>query len=92
MSAVSRPKTRLRDRVAKSDNTIYQAATDGFVTAYALVDGAARILADNFTPPTTQANYGYCSAVRRGGTSAYIKKGDYWKTESVDTVYWSPVA
>lgn len=66
----------------KTNNTVYQAATDGFVTAR----GTSVVVGytDASNPPTTQ----------RAGDVVYtlimpVRKGDFWKVTGADTsLYW----
>ena len=88
---------------SKSNNTVYQAETDGFVVALLyVVSGQGTILqgyTDAATPPTiargwASGDYGRTGIVRSSFCMP-VKKGDYWKTAitvgagSV-TIYWIP--
>ena len=75
---------------ARSNSTVYQAATDGMVTA--INEWAADMMAftDGNNPPTTErtrcqianGNPGLCMPVR---------KGDYWRVTSATKVWWLPL-
>ncbi len=84
------PKTfRLGAWVSKSNNTIYQAATDGFVIGGLSSTAATKMLADGSTPPTAerQRQQGSVSSV-----ASLVLAGDYWKVENCsDWVYWMPL-
>ena len=85
------------DWSSRSNNTNYQARTDGFVVAYANVFGsgtAGRMegLTDSGTPPTTVV----ARANADGGTNDEatitfpVKGDDYWKVTGGDTIRWLP--
>lgn len=78
----------------KADNTIYQAATDGFVCAEAANTGqdtdVLGITDSNSTPTTVRDRAGVSSLARGAGVSFPVKKDDYWKTENATNVYWIP--
>jgi hypothetical protein len=81
---------------SKNDNTVYQAATDGFVCAYSDSSGAAIGLTDSSNPPTTRrqgCNYGGWE--KTGTMMMPVRKGNYWKTynsdNKVQTVWWIPL-
>ena len=73
-------------------NTIYQAPTDGFVTAWINADddeerGYLTIYANETSPPNTvlaetSVYYGVYSEV--DSFTVPIKKDDYWKVEKID--------
>lgn len=76
-------KTAFGSPVSKSVNTVYQAATDGFVSYCAtLVSGdQVVLLTDSLNPPTTntqQLTYNTSSSLR-GNIFYPIKKNDYYK-------------
>lgn len=79
--------------VSQSNNTVYQASTDGFVIAYNSA-GATEVigLTDGNNPPTTKRigitspGGGYPS-----GITMPVRKGDYWKVTGADVVYWLPL-
>jgi hypothetical protein len=69
---------------SKSDNTVYQAATDGFVLG---IDGSSAVIrSDSSNPPTT-------IRIQGGSLSSVcpVKRGDYYKTNNFNTVYWLPI-
>lgn len=76
-----------------SNNTVYQAATDGFAVAIATTTSAnLKIFTDGSNPPTTvRAD---CRVVSNPDDAASatmpVRKDDYWKTTEADTVYWLP--
>lgn len=77
---------------SKSDNTVYEAASDGFVCAY-YTGGSSQpivIKTDSSNPPTTvrlsKLNYQY-----GGSLTCPVKKGDFWKTENANVVWWLPI-
>ena len=90
--------------VGKAINTIYQAATDGFVLAYEYsdVNGAVLLLkgyTDSSPTPTTERTmvWGENNPALNTSTSMSImmpvRKGDYWKVECGGwnyQVYWIP--
>lgn len=74
----------------KAPDTVYQAATDGFVTAYN--DGASRVAgySDSSNPPTTKR---VGSAQDADGIMMPVRAGDYWKVPASaggGVVYWLP--
>ena len=83
----------------KSSNTVYQAATDGFVCATAVAGTRTDVigLTDGSNPPTMQRavdgdlpnNEG--DKRRPRSITFPIRKGDYWKVTGADTVYWIPL-
>jgi hypothetical protein len=85
----------------KEVNTVYQAATDGFVLAYGIAYGSGddnRIdgFSDANNPPTTKiaevnSNSGNWDI---GTLPMIVKKGDYWKVSTVSTgitIRWIPL-
>lgn len=86
---------------AKSNNTVYQAATDGFVVAYARGDAAASCkgLTDSANPPTTVIAWDALGSTDGTETSSImfpVKKDDYWKIEATGittiSVQWIPLS
>jgi hypothetical protein len=68
-------------------NTVYQAATDGFVMAHSIVPHSNNLIcymsgkSDNFTPPTTLRTYSQDDVYSNGGAANLtmpVRKGDYW--------------
>ena len=89
-------------KVSKSIDTIYQAATDGFVTAVCDVDNGDdfRIYTDSATPPSVQVQRiqtGSGTTAFTGSMSALIKKSDYYEvitasgTCSSPVIYFTPI-
>ncbi len=84
---------------SKSNNTVYQAATDGFVCATALADTRTDVigLTDGSNPPTTRRavdgdipnNEG--DKRRPRSITFPVRKNDYWKVTGADAVYWIPL-
>jgi hypothetical protein len=71
---------------AKSKDTVYRAATDGFVSA---IGTASTGWTDSNNPPTTQRT---SSSNFDGQCFMPVRKGDYWKiTGDAHTVYWIPL-
>jgi len=77
-------------------NTVYQAKTDGFVTAYATADNPANTLTgvtDSSNPPTADRVRDECelgSSIDQAGISFPVKKNDFWETGATNTaiIYW----
>jgi len=88
--------------VAKTIGTVYQAGTDGFVTAtaYSNAGGATSIqgYTDSANPPTTivQANSESVSQYR-GSVSFMVRKGEYYKAnlsaggDSGQIMFFTPI-
>ena len=75
----------------KSEETTYQADTDGFVIAYAdnaIVTG----LTDGSNPPTTKRAEDGMFGSARGSIIMPVRKGDYWRVNisATGVVYWLP--
>ncbi|MBW8035868.1 MAG: hypothetical protein FVQ79_09610 [Planctomycetes bacterium] len=88
------PKTfRLGTRVSKLNNTVYQPATAGQVTA---MTGTATDLLGytdgNADPTGSLVARGHREAVggQYGGLTFDVKKDDYWKVVGADNVFWIP--
>ena len=80
--------------VSKSNNTVYQAATDGFVMAYGYGDSTIYGYTDSSSSPTTlRIKDGQVSAAGWGnyGITMPVRKNDYWKVTGASTVNWLPV-
>lgn len=86
--------TPLGSWVSRSINTIYQAATDGFVVVDGQsVGGTMTFYTDSSNPPTTRR--GYMSGYGASSTATYpVKKNDYW-TATVSgftpVIWWIPL-
>lgn len=88
---------------SKTYNTVYQAATDGFVAVAAATTTADWKLVCGYTdgsnPPTTIRNKGQTNggSLLPMGFLMPVRKGDYWKVASSDgtinsaTIYWLPI-
>jgi len=82
---------KLGDWESKSNNTVYQASTDGFVVGYGAPGYNWGIYSDSATPPTTLRQYYQVDAAAHnyGCGMCPIRKGDYWKTVGFTTaVFW----
>ena len=81
---------------SKSNNTSYEAASDGIVCAFSNA-GNTKVVqgyTDASNPPTTEriANkFNNASATGFAGITMPVKKGDYWKVTGAATVYWIPL-
>ena len=68
---------------SRSFTTVYQAATDGFVTAYAVSSGGAcqqEILTDSSSTPSTIRSYGSSDTNSLPATaSSVVRKNDYYE-------------
>lgn len=88
----------------KSENTVYQATTDGFVTAYTVETGNAnnymKGLTDGSNPPTTirafdkKGRNDSTFNFFRSTVTFPVKKNDYWEvdTNQSATVYFLPLS
>ncbi len=81
----------------KSINTVYRAATDGFVVARANTGGDGVYLTlrtDSANPPTTMRAHENASVYDSACITMPVRKGDYWKVETwstaINRVYWIP--
>lgn len=77
-----------------SNNTVYQAATDGFVTAYDTVGtGGSTVegFSDGSNPPTTKIARSAGPTGTTLGIMMPVKKGNYWKVTGASVVYWTPL-
>ena len=76
---------------SKSNDTVYEATTDGFVTAWRTPAGTIEAYSDGNNPPTTLRNYS-SSGNGNANVSFPVKKGDYWKvTGATHGVFWMPL-
>lgn len=75
---------------SKSDNTVYQAATDGIVVASNDSHGDVKVYTNSSNPPTTM-RAGSGGETRQ--VTCPVKKSDYWKVtgSGTTTVYWIPL-
>jgi hypothetical protein len=79
---------------AKVNDTVYQAASDGFVVAYTgtLSWSNALILVGDSNPPTMAAAYvAIAGADAQFSMMTPVASGQYWKTTSCAVVRWVPV-
>jgi len=77
---------------SKSNDTVYQAATDGFVIAYKA--GDADYLAgytDGSNPPTTLRVRARGLGGNQVSITMPVKKSDYWKVVKAGNVWWMPI-
>jgi len=90
------PLKRFGAWLARANDTVYQAYTDGFVCTISDSTGNAIGITDSFNPPTTERcrNKGYGSAECEGITMP-VKRGNYWKVENItgtpSSVFWIPL-
>jgi len=79
---------------SKSNNTVYLAASDGFVCAFkATAFYNIKGYTDGSNPPTTIRVRAAADQANPQGISITfpVKKNDYWKVTGATTVYWLPV-
>jgi len=95
---ITNPVKRLGSWLARAKDTIYQAATDGFVIATQTTSeaGEAYLETDNATPPTVKRAYGLLGAGLCFFVCSLVKKDDYWNVIVVSgaaslQVYWIPL-
>ena len=66
----------------KAFDTVYQAATDGFIAAHAYAGATANgisVLTDSANPPTVQRIRSHLAAGYVAGVCCPVKKNKYWK-------------
>lgn len=86
------PQRYFGNWLARANNTVYQAATDGFAMGFATAGGVNnQVLTDGSNPPTTVRQHGTTSPSMPDGALSPVRKGDYWKTVNCTTVYWIPL-
>lgn len=86
-------RRRLGDWASKSNNTVYQAATDGSVCAENNDTGEIIGYTDGDNPPVTiiTRNHNDDAASGKGsGVTMPVRRGDYWKIVNADSVRWIP--
>ncbi len=91
-SAPTPPTRALGAWLARTNNTVYLAATDGFICGFGTSPGGSSVamLTDGSTPPTTQRNVNGSTTSATGACSP-VKAGDYWKATGVDgALFWIP--
>ena len=78
---------------SKSNNTSYEAETDGLVVALYTYDADESLgYTDSSNPPTTLRAAGTTGiGEKRQSFTMPVKKGDYWRVTTIDTVYWLPI-
>ncbi len=86
---------RLGDWVSKSNDTTYQASTDGYVCGFTTESDSNEIkgYTDDSTPPTEQRCYNSfkgAGSTKASGITMPVKRGDYWKVTGASTVWWIP--
>lgn len=76
---------------SKSDNTVYEALTDGLVVAYAVQTDITGYT-DGSNPPTTIVQRDGDSGTNCNGALCMpVKKGDYWKVVGSGARWWVPM-
>ncbi len=96
-AGVAKSRKRLGAWLVREKNTIYQAATDGYVAAYAEINGFdLKALTDSSTPPTIVRAWEFDSSSdgAKGAVSMFVRKGDYWEiitTNAFYAVFWIPL-
>jgi microcystin-dependent protein len=71
-------------------DTVYQAATDGYVIAYCTSgSGTFACYTDSSNPPTT-VRATDTNTSGNASVTCPVKKNDYWKVTSASSVYWIP--
>ncbi len=96
MIFISQPpakKLKLGTRISRTNNTVYQAATDGFVSAGGTPGTTfkVKIFSDAGDPPTRELTKNSNTSDPAGGAGQLIKKGDFWKATYANSyVYWIP--
>jgi len=81
----------------KSANTIYQAATDGFIVAFAGGTSYFQVKTDSNSTPTAvvMQSEGQLAGAGRPVATVPVRKSDYWKVETLNgtnpTVSWLPL-
>jgi hypothetical protein len=84
---------------SKSNNTVYTAASDGFVMAQRENISADLVgYTDSNNPPTTQVAIEGLNSSPENDTKHYasimfpVRSGQYWKVTGATTVYWVPLS
>lgn len=80
---ISTPLKRVGSPVARANNTIYQAPSDGFVHTHSTGGGTILCLTEPATPPTLIVQRQYTAVSQDGAAYMIVKKGDYWKVNNV---------
>lgn len=91
------PYKRLGAWLVRAKNTVYQAATDGFVIGFNVdINTTIHAYTDSANPPVTERNRN-AQDVGSGNTGSSIsmpvKKNDYWEVDcpGVETIFWIPL-
>jgi hypothetical protein len=102
-TAIDANAVSLGSWVSKSNNTVYQASTDGFVCVIfnGTGNGALqhRVYTDSNNPPITErqnvwTDDGQDTNIDKTSALMPVKKGDYWKSVQgggSSTIYWIPL-
>jgi len=81
--------------VSRSNNTVYQASTDGIACGVAenVSYPQVRGMSDGSNPPTTirMVTNHYGSSGAYSGGCLPVKQGHYWKITGATYVYWLPL-
>lgn len=98
------PIKRLGAWLVRVNNTVYQAATDGFAlgivpsTTCGATDASLHGYTDGANPPTTQRKQNGSPNASVAGVALCmpVKKNDYWKIQhtgstGTPTIYWIPL-
>ena len=93
---VIKSRKRLGSCVARNEDTVYQAATDGFVEVLAAIDvgGQFEGFTDSATPPTIRHGYERSgSGGQAGSFTMIVNKNNYWEvtSNSALTIFWNPL-
>ena len=77
---------------SKSNDTVYQATTDGFVCAWSSASTSyVTGFTDSNNPPTVARVANSSGDYDRSGITMPVRKGDYWKVTDAQSVYWIPL-
>lgn len=94
------PKREFDEMESKTVDTVYEAYTDGIVTAYVTATSNDEARLDGYTdgsnPPTTKIAAWQTSTNYKGGFTFPVKKGNYWKVTKISgtatiTIKWTPL-
>lgn len=94
---ITTPYKKLGTWLSRTFDTVYQAATDGFVCVYSIqvANPIIELYTDNNNPPTTLVSKSFISIVSTSiaNVNSPVKKGDYWEVTGtvVVTVWWIPL-
>ncbi len=90
------PKLGAWEVKSTTPDTVYQAASDGFVVG-GMENGSYYIIGktDDATPPMTKRATCGAGAYSHGGITMPVRKDDYWQissdASSLTFVYWIPL-